>query len=239
LLEILIEEGFNKIYMNSIESNGIHGVDFIKHKWTGNIIKISEYAKMGKAERKDYKIIKHLGIKQEIKENIWLFCLFTSQKTTELNNFIIYNTELTDNFHKYINYPIIVENSTLCEYFIFHSDIQNFPNYCKSYIELSGNKYNATLDIFKDSFDAYIKTLYRADFNNPITIENKILRYYKGEQDILMSYSNSTNSIRYMEITNQDLINFIYKVFEGKNINNEDILKKSIKEIRDNKKILL
>jgi hypothetical protein len=70
LLEILIEEGFNKIYMNSIESNGIHGVDFIKHKWTGNIIKISEYAKMGKAERKDYKIIKHLGIKQEIKENI-------------------------------------------------------------------------------------------------------------------------------------------------------------------------
>jgi hypothetical protein len=64
LLEILIEEGFNKIYMNSIESNGIHGVDFIKHKWTGNIIK------MGKAERKDYKIIKHLGIKQEIKENI-------------------------------------------------------------------------------------------------------------------------------------------------------------------------
>ncbi len=235
---MLIVEVFNEIYMNSVESNGIHGVDFIRHKGTGNIIKISEYIKLEGKEKKAYKIVKHLGIKQEIKKNIWLFCLFTSQKTTQLNDFIIYNTELTGNFHRYINYPIIVDNPTLCEYFIFHSDIQSFPDYCKNYIESSKNMYAATLDIFQNSFDAYIKTLYRANFNNPITIENRIFKYYKGKQDILMSYSNSKDFMRYIEITNEDLIGFIDKVFEGKNINGKDILKKSIKEVKYDNKIL-
>ena len=239
MLENLAEETINQIYMNSIQCNGIHGVDFIRHRIKGDIIKISHYLNLDNISKKEYMITKHLGIKQEIKENIWIFCLFTSQKTTELNNFIIYNTELTNSFHKYINYPIIVENSTLCEYFLFHDDIQNYPKYCKNYIMLSKDPYKAVLHIFGDSLEAYLKTLYKADFNKPITIENAIYKYYEGRQDILMNYSKSTNFMRYINISNENIIEFTYKIFKGKNIKGEDIIQKSIKEVKYNNKVLL
>ena len=165
--------------------------------------------------------------------------MFTSHKTTEINNFIIYNTELTNNFHKYINHPIIVENSSLCEYFLFHDNIQDYPNYCKNYITSSKDPHKAILNILGDSLEAYLKTLYRADFNNPITIENAIYKYYEGKQNILMDYSKSTNFMRYIGISNEDIIDFTYKVFDGKNIKGEGIIEKSIKEIKYNNKILL
>jgi len=239
LLEILAEDMFNQVYMNSIQSNGIHGVDFIRHRKKGDIIKILDYLNLDKRDKKEYIITKHLGIKQELKENIWIFCLFTSHKTTEINNFIIYNTELTNNFHKYINHPIIVENSSLCEYFLFHDNIQDYPNYCKNYITSSKDPHKAILNILGDSLEAYLKTLYRADFNNPITIENAIYKYYEGKQNILMNYSKSTNFMRYIGISNEDIIDFTYKVFDGKNIKGEGIIEKSIKEIKYNNKILL
>ena len=239
MLEILVEDMFNQVYMNSIQSNGIHGVDFIRHRKKGDIIKILDYINLSEKGKKEYKINKHLGIKQELKENIWIFCLFTSHKTTELSDFIIYNTELTNNFHKYINHPIIVENSSLCEYFLFHDNIEHYPNYCKNYIISSKNPYEAVLKILGDSLEAYLKTLYGANFNEPITIENAIYKYYEGKQNILMNYSRSTNFMRYMSISNKDIIEFTYKIFEGKNIKDENIIQKSIKEIKYNNKVLL
>jgi beta-mannanase len=67
LLELL-EESLNQIYISSLECNGIHGVDFIRNKKKGNVIKIADYLKLDNAAKKEYKRIKHLGIKQEIKE---------------------------------------------------------------------------------------------------------------------------------------------------------------------------
>jgi hypothetical protein len=70
LLENLAEETINQIYMNSIQCNGIHGVDFIRHRIKGDIIKISHYLNLDNISKKEYMITKHLCIKQEIKENI-------------------------------------------------------------------------------------------------------------------------------------------------------------------------
>jgi hypothetical protein len=123
----------------------------------------------------------------------------------------------------------------LCEYFLFHDSIEHYPNYIIS----SKNPYEAVLNILGDSLEAYLKTLYGANFNEPITIENAIYKYYKGKQNILMNYSRSTNFMRYMSISNKDIIEFTYKIFEGKNIKDENIIQKSIKEIKYNNKVLL
>lgn len=236
----LIEEVFNQIYINSLECNGIHGVDFIRHKKSGNVIKIMDYLKLDNATKREYKRIKHLGIKQEIKKNVWILCLFTTSKVTQMNEFMVNNTILTNNFHQYINYPIIVENSTLCEYFIFHSDLTQFPEYCKNYITLSSKDMDTRMsEIMVDAIKGYKTTLYSADFQNPLSILDSLYKHYEGRQDIFMNYDRDTKHLRHLEITNDDLINFIDNVFEGKNIHGEDMLKKSINEIKSNNKIMM
>jgi hypothetical protein len=101
----------------------------------------------------------------------------------------------------------------LCEYFLFHDNIEHYPNYCKNYIISSKNPYEAVLKILGDSLEAYLKTLYGANFNEPITIENAIYKYYEGKQNILMNYSRSTNFMRYMSISNKDIIEFDENLF--------------------------
>jgi hypothetical protein len=53
-----------------------------------------------------------------------------------------------------------------------------------------------------------------------------------------MNYDRSTKHLIHLKIKNDDIINFIDNVFEGKNIHGEDILKKSINEIKDINKII-
>jgi hypothetical protein len=66
----MFEYSLENLYINSLNSNGIHGVHFIKNKYNGNIIKIKDFKALSQLEVRDYSIVKHLGIKQEIKEDI-------------------------------------------------------------------------------------------------------------------------------------------------------------------------
>lgn len=236
----LLEENFYQIYISSLECNGIHGIDFMRNKKNGNIVRIMDYLKLDTASKKEYKRIKHLGIKQEIKEDIWILCLFTSSKVTKMSQFMVYNTTLSDNFHQYINYPIIVHNSTLCEYFIFHNDLNEFPDYCKNYITSSSKNIDLRLlEIMMDAIKGYETTLNVADFREPLSIQDSLYKYYEGRQDIFMNYDRDTKHLKHLEIRNDDIMNFIDNVFEGKNIHGEDILKKSIDEIKSSNKIII
>jgi len=229
----ILEYNLENLYINSLNSNGIHGVHFIKNKYNGNIIKIKDFKTLPQLQIKDYSIIKHLGIKQEIKKDIWVFCLFTSKAFMQVGDVIIYNTELTNNLNKYVNYPIIVKNSVLCEYFIFYDNIESYPSYCKKYITSNKCLEENTMQLFNDSMDAYLKTLWRADFNNPITIQDEIYNYYKNKSLLfnnqeIMVYSNSVEYLHFLDITNTDLIKFIENVFKLKNIKGENIIEKSM-----------
>jgi hypothetical protein len=94
-------------------------------------------------------------------------------------------------------------------------------------------------EIMIDAIKGYKTTLYSADFQNPLSILDSLYKHYEGKQDIFMNYDRDTKHLRHLEITNDDLINFIDNVFEGKNIHGEDMIKKSISEIKSNNKIMM
>ena len=229
----MFEYSLENLYINSLNSNGIHGVHFIKNKYNGNIIKIKDFKALSQLEVRDYSIVKHLGIKQEIKEDIWVFCLFTSKAFMQIGDMMIYNTEITNSLNKYINHPIIVKNSVLCEYFVFYDNIESYPSYCRKYITSNKNLEENTLQLFNESMDAYLRTLWGANFNNPITIQDQIYNYYKNESSLfnnkeIMKYSNSVEYLHFLDITNTDLIKFVENVFKFKNIKGENIIEKSM-----------
>ncbi len=124
-------ENFEQIYINSLNFNGIHNFTFIKNIKSSKIIKITDFIKIPLEEWKNYQFINHIGIKQEIKNNIWMVSLFTSQKFFELDGIIYNNLELTENIHKYINHPIIVDNNTFCEFFLFQIHLILYLNIVK------------------------------------------------------------------------------------------------------------
>jgi len=94
------------------------------------------------------------------------------------------------------------------------------------------------LEIVNDAVEGYKTTLRVADFDDPLSIQDRLYKYYEGRQDIFMNYDRSTKHLIHLKIKNDDIINFIDNVFEGKNIHGEDILKKSINEIKDINKII-
>jgi hypothetical protein len=94
-------------------------------------------------------------------------------------------------------------------------------------------------EVMLDAIEGYKKTLYVADFQNPLSILDGLYKYYAGKQDIFMNYDRDAKHLIHLEITNDDIINFIDNVFEGKNIHGESMLKKSINEIKSNNNILV
>lgn len=222
---------WGELYINSINCNGIHGVDFYKNIKTNEIIKILDYIKLDKIAKKDYKVFKHIGIKQEIKDDVWTFCLFTSKKVMYMNSLMFMNLELTSNIHQYINYPLIVNNKTLCEYFIFHDNLNEFPKYCIKSIDVSNNIeiiFKNTLELYIDSIHGYRKALFGYNFNNPNVILDSIYKQYINKNNFLienkLQYGKDVEYLRYLGLTNTDIINFVNNILENKNIHGVNII---------------
>jgi hypothetical protein len=239
-----IIQNFEEIYTNSINLNGIHGVDFYRNLKTREIIKIKDYLNLDNSDKKYYKKFNHLGVKQKIKDDVWIFCMFTSQAFIEMNTIKILNMELTDNIHKYVNKPIIVNNTTLCEYFIFHNNIEKYPKYCKEYIFSSKDVYANLIEIQEDSIKGYKLSLYAYDFNNPITLEEWIHECFKNKNNFLvkkeLKYGTDPEYLRLIELTNTDIFIFINQILDNKNIYgenliNSEILMEKINEIKNYK----
>ena len=116
---------------------------------------------------------------------------------------------------------------------ISYDSIDNYPSYCKKYITSNKNIEGNTLQLFNESMKAYVDTLWAANFNNPITIQDKIYNYSQNKKLIfnnqeIMLYSDSVEYLHFLNITNSDLIRFIDNVFKFKNIKGENIIERSM-----------
>lgn len=237
-IEILLEE----TYINSLNCNGIHGVKFIRDIKLNKIIKWYDYNLMTPYEKKYCKIFTHLGIKHQIKDDIWALTLATSQTITEINNFKFFNMQLSNNVHRYINPPIIGNNSIISEYFVFENSISSYPKYCTDLL-VAGNEVEILNKIHEDMLEAYKKSLWKYNFNNTIIVQDWIFNSYKIKLDLIrdenLIYENSKDYLKFKEITNTDIIIFIENVFENKNIKGEKFIKKEniIELLNEYKKI--
>ena len=225
-------ENFEQIYINSLNFNGIHNFTFIKNIKSSKIIKITDFIKIPLEEWKSYQFINHIGIKQEIKNNIWMVSLFTSQKFFELDGIIYNNLELTENIHKYINHPIIVDNNTFCEFFFISDSFNTLPKYCKDLI-INLNNESIIIKIHEDCLTGYKKMLFNYNFNKPMVLYDKAFKFLKNKS--IISWDQVTNNLvfeeskefmNYLGITKNDIDLFIKCIFENTNIKGENLIKK-------------
>ncbi len=221
----------DEVYMNTLKSNGIHAISFVKNRNTYEIVKWEFYNSLNTYEKRNYKIFTHLGLKHEIKDDLWCMSMTTSQRIIEINSISIQNIELTNNFHKFMNQPIIAHNSILSQYFKFDENIYSYPEYCKQYIKI-GNMVENTLEIQKDLIKGYNLSLYKANFNEPYIMSDYIFNYYKlntpfySDNNEVLKYQKSEDYLNFRGISPSNLIQFTENALNGKNVKGEDLIKK-------------
>jgi len=66
--------------------------------------------------------------------------------------------QLSNNIHRYINPPIIGNNSIISEYFVFENSISSYPKYCIDLL-VAGNEVEILNKIHEDMLEAYKKSL--------------------------------------------------------------------------------
>ena len=224
-------ENFEQIYVNSLKFNGIHNFTFISHIKSGKILRIVDFLALSSEQWKDYRFISHLGIKQEIKNDIWMVSLFTSSKIFQLDNIIYNNIELTDNIHKYISHSVIVNNNTFCQFFLISDSFNTLPNYCKNLIS-TVNHESIIMKIYEDCLTGYKKMLFTYNFNNPTVICDTTFKFLKNKSIISydevtynLEFENSKEFIDYLGLTKHDIELFIKAIFNNTNIKGENLIK--------------
>lgn len=150
-----------------------------------------------------------------------------------INDTLIQNIELTDNIHKYVNPPIIIDNTTLCEYMIFDDNIDFYPKYCIDFI--SNNSFLRVNELLSYSLEGYKKAITSNNFNNQIVVQDAIFKYYTQGFNMLngtnlLEYKRLKDYLIFKEVNNSHIINFIENIMKNKNIKGEDIINKEIIE---------
>jgi hypothetical protein len=158
-----------------------------------------------------------------------MFGLFTTKSFTNLNEYIVYNIHLSDNIFQYVNRPIFVRNSILCEYIETINRLNKFPTYIVKEIENYGNIETGLEMLRKNAEEGFIKSLYASDFNNPMVLSEIEYNYNvdKKNKMILNSeakYDKNIDYLRDSKLTNDDIISLIDRtILKKENSKNEKI----------------
>jgi hypothetical protein len=164
--------------------------------------------------------VKHLGIIDNLNENLIIGAMFTSKPVMYLaDKEILSNILLTNNTsHLFINQIFIINKQIFETYFSTTHEISQLPNRCKNY-----NKIN----LYNDSINGFNEALNTLDFSNPsimedvsqlrinfIEIDNNtnILKLNKPKTNIdEITFTNKTEYLKELGVRYEDLEKFINK----------------------------
>ncbi len=123
-------------YTQVLETNVPHSFDFFT--LNGKLIKYTDYYLLNQNKYKNIKRFRHVGVKQKLTEDLWIFSLFASQNYTMLyDNIIMKNIQLSQNMHKNVNPAIIISNKTFSEYFVVSNNLGDLLLYAKEHYNLN------------------------------------------------------------------------------------------------------
>lgn len=152
----------------------------------------------------------------------------TSSKITQINQFTMYNIELSNNLFRYINRPIFINNSTFSEYIIINDNFNNYPQYVKKEVYSHVNMQEGLNILANYMKEAYLKSLYACNFNDPCVLYDIQYQYYKLEKmDPIpkLKYRIDIEYLRQRNIANKDIIDLVENMLKGKNIDGENLFK--------------
>ena len=150
-------------YLLSYNSNGVHVFKMYFHK--NKMIKYHQYLSLQNKLSEDLYILSHVGMRQQLTQNFWLFTLFTSKSTTMLNdNVVMNNIQLYNNIHKFVNPIIIISNSNFSDYVTISNLLSDFPKYqsIKQWDALNQSKM-----IIEHSVKGFKLSVEQSNFNTP------------------------------------------------------------------------
>lgn len=203
------------VYNLSVNSNGWHNFKFYLDIRTGTLIRIIDI--YNQSISKTYiRSFYHMGYKIKLNEDLYMFGLFTSTPITILGEYTIHNIQLTNSVFKYINNPIFVRNSILCQYLEVIDNLQNFPKYIKE--EVSNHKsIKLGLEILaKDAENGFIKSLYACDFNSGISLISALEEYLNGEKTKIIinrgKYNKDFNFLKENGLRNEDIMELVDRI---------------------------
>ena len=164
------------MFKQSFESNGVHTFKFYTcrdnfgKKW---LIKYSDFLKYSQSQNNfRFSQISHVGFKQQLLKDFWIFSLFTSKASSENGFQIIENIALQDNMFSYVNPSMIVSNEIFSQYYTISDNLIHFPKFTKENFDLSKkNELNeCILQIMKDSISGYKEAVISAQLTDPYVI---------------------------------------------------------------------
>jgi len=223
------------MYEEALNANGFHNIKFYIDKRSGNLIKTADVL-LKRIPKDKIQTLYHMGYKFQINEDLWMFGLFTSKAFTVLNEYIIYNIHLSNNLFSYVNRPIFVRNSVLCDYIEVIDNLNKFPDFIREEVERHNSKEKGLEVVREYAEEGFIKSLYASDFNNPIVLSEIEYNYIcdKTNKMILNSagrYDKNVNYLRNSNLTIDDIISLVERtIIKKENYKNEKIF--SIKHIK-------
>ena len=216
------------IYEKALNANGFHNIRFYIDIKSGNLIKIVDIL-LKRHPNKQIIPLTHMGYKVQINEDLWMFGLFTTKAFTTLNEFTIYNIHLSNNLFSYVNRPIFVRNSILCEYIEIIDELNKFPKYVRDEIKRRNSIEEGLEIVAKYAEDGFMKSLYASNFNDPIVLSEIEYNYNhdKGNKMILnnaVKYNKNIDYLRNNNLTNEGIISLVERtVGKQENYKNEKI----------------
>lgn len=221
----------NQEFQISYNANGVHAFKFYTYK--GKIITFSDYSIFKKYEPLKCSSYIHVGVKQQLTNDLWIFALFTSNTSTFLNELItMQNIYLNNNnMHYYVNQALITSNEILSSYYTVSNNIYHFPNYC--------NKINTDhKKLILDSVEGYKEAILASDFNRPISVIDTILEQYLDinarasvkftKPNAILTYSQKVEYLRFWGLKSSDIIDFTNNFEKNKNIHNQSFYKSDL-----------
>lgn len=219
---------YQSIYENALNANGFHNIRFYIDKKSGNLIKIADIL-LKRVNIDEIRLLTHMGYKVQINEDLWMFGLFTTKAFTTLNEFTIYNIHLSNNLFSYVNRPIFVRNSILCEYIEIIDELNKFPKYVRDEVKRNSSIEEGLEVVAKYAEDGFMKSLYAVNFNDP-TVLSEIeynYSYDRGNKMILnnaVKYDKNIDYLRNSNLTTDDIISLVERTaIKKENYKNEKI----------------
>lgn len=169
--------GWEAELIKSTNANGLHSFSFFKQG--EKIITYRKYLQLRK-EGWTPQIVKHMGIKINVNEDVSSFVLFTTKNQTLFPNLgKVDNVALQGNVFNYANKVLFIENKLFAQYYTISNIQGEFPSYVR---------YMKKDEILKHALRGYYESYRVSTMNGPILIGDvdNTLFYQKKVNDVFM-----------------------------------------------------